>query len=146
MMSDTDYETALQKLVDFFAGMTPSDVARMGDFYVDDAFFKDPFNEVRDLPSIQRIFDRMFEDVEAPHFQVTGTVRQLDQAFITWNMRFTLKRMGKPFCIRGCSHVRMHEDGRVGFHRDYWDAAEELYEKLPLIGVVMRALRRRNSA
>jgi len=28
-------------------------------------------------------------------------------------------------------------------HRDYWDAAGELYAKLPLIGAVMRWLRRR---
>jgi len=28
-------------------------------------------------------------------------------------------------------------------HRDYWDAAEELYEKLPGIGAFMRFLKRR---
>lgn len=27
-------------------------------------------------------------------------------------------------------------------HRDYWDAAEELYEKLPVLGDLMRWLRR----
>ena len=26
-------------------------------------------------------------------------------------------------------------------HRDYWDAAEELYEKLPLLGALMRWLK-----
>jgi len=29
------------------------------------------------------------------------------------------------------------------FHRDYWDAAEELYEKLPVIGALMRWLKKR---
>jgi hypothetical protein len=28
-------------------------------------------------------------------------------------------------------------------HRDYWDAAEELYETLPLLGTLLRALRSR---
>jgi len=28
----------------------------------------------------------------------------------------------------------------VFYHRDYWDAAEELYEKLPLIGSIFRFL------
>jgi hypothetical protein len=41
--------------------------------------------------------------------------------------------------------VRFAADGRVGWHRDYWDAAEELYEKLPLIGSLMRLLRRRGA-
>jgi steroid Delta-isomerase len=31
----------------------------------------------------------------------------------------------------------------VVFHRDYWDAAEELYEKLPVIGALMRWLKKR---
>ena len=31
-------------------------------------------------------------------------------------------------------------------HRDYWDAAEELYEKLPVLGALMRLLRRKLAA
>ena len=34
-------------------------------------------------------------------------------------------------------------DGRIALHRDYWDAAEELYEKLPVLGVLMRWLKSR---
>ncbi|MGO1254794.1 MAG: nuclear transport factor 2 family protein, partial [Alcaligenes aquatilis] len=30
--------------------------------------------------------------------------------------------------------------------RDYWDAAEELYAKLPLLGLLMRWLRRKVSS
>jgi steroid delta-isomerase len=30
--------------------------------------------------------------------------------------------------------------GKVVWHRDYWDAAEELYAKLPAIGWLMRFL------
>ena len=32
-------------------------------------------------------------------------------------------------------------EGRVTSHRDYWDAAEELYMTLPVIGWLMRRLR-----
>lgn len=45
-------------------------------------------------------------------------------------------------CIRGATHIRFAADGRVEFHRDYWDAAEELYEKLPVLGTLMRGLKR----
>ncbi|MFM2059344.1 MAG: hypothetical protein RLY71_3729, partial [Pseudomonadota bacterium] len=48
-------------------------------------------------------------------------------------------------CIRGCTHFQFGADGRVTLHRDYWDAAEELYAKLPLLGGLMRLLRRRAS-
>jgi hypothetical protein len=45
--------------------------------------------------------------------------------------------------IHGASHVRLDECGKIRYHRDYWDAADELYAKLPLIEPVMRLLKRR---
>lgn len=47
-----------------------------------------------------------------------------------------------PQVIRGVSHLRFGEDGKVIYHRDYWDTGEELYAKLPLIGGAVRFLRR----
>jgi len=43
----------------------------------------------------------------------------------------------------GSSHLRFNSDGLVEYHRDYWDASEELYEKLPVIGFVLKALKKR---
>ena len=45
--------------------------------------------------------------------------------------------------VRGASHLVLNEQGLVTLHRDYWDAAEELYEKLPVVGALMRWLKRR---
>jgi steroid Delta-isomerase len=45
--------------------------------------------------------------------------------------------------VRGTSHLRFAADGLVCYHRAYWDAAEELYEKLPVVRSVMRWLKRR---
>ena len=45
--------------------------------------------------------------------------------------------------VRGASHLVLNEQGLVTLHRDYWDAAEELYEKLPVGGGLMRWLKRR---
>ena len=39
--------------------------------------------------------------------------------------------------------LKLTADGLVDFHRDYWDAAEEWHEKLPLLGGLMRWLRKR---
>jgi len=81
--------------------------------------------------------------VDSPRFIVTNHVLQGDQAFLTWDFLFRMKRFATDEqCIRGATHVRFAADGRVNFHRDYWDAAEELYEKLPLLGSLMRGLKR----
>lgn len=140
-------QQAVHRLVQFFESMSVADAQRMGQFYAPDAWFKDPFNEVRGVADITRIFVHMFEQVDAPRFVVTETLVQGHSVMLTWDFTFSFKpplRAG-PQCIRGCSHLRLNASGLVVSHRDYWDAAEELYEKLPLLGRFMRWLRQRAS-
>ena len=133
----------LEKAVVFFESLSLQSTAALADIYTDDAYFKDPFNEVRGLAEITRIFAHMFAQVDAPRFVVTTSVAQGEDAFLTWDFLFRMKRFSTaPQCIRGASHLRFSADGRVSFHRDYWDAAEELYEKLPVLGTLMRGLKR----
>jgi ketosteroid isomerase-like protein len=146
-MSDTP-EVALQRVVHFFEHLQPSDVARMADIYTGDAQFKDPFNDVQGIPAIAHIFDHMFDTLHAPRFVITHQVLQGTHAFVTWNFLFAMPRMnnGAIQTIRGATHFMLRQDAgiwRVAVHRDYWDAAEELYEKLPLIGSLMRWLKKR---
>lgn len=135
---------ALARLRQFFESISEHSVRELGTFYAEDAYFKDPFNEVRGVPAIERIFTHMFTQVDAPRFIVHDVVAQDAQAFITWDFRFRMKRLNPAEqTIRGASHLRFDEAGKVVFHRDYWDAAEELYEKLPVLGGLMRVLKRR---
>ncbi len=144
-MSHTATDPRIQRIVDFFELLTPQAVAQMGDLYTADAYFKDPFNEVRGLHEVQQIFRHMYVALDEPHFVVTNTVTQGDQCFIVWDFRFRFKRFDTETLqtVRGCSHLQLASDGHIAFHRDYWDAAEELYEKLPLVGALMRWLKKR---
>jgi ketosteroid isomerase-like protein len=127
----------------YFESISPESVQRIGDIYAADAFFKDPFNEVRGVAAIRRIFEHMFMQVEAPRFVVREVVAQGDDAFMTWDFLFRTRRLRGEQVVRGASHLKFGPDGRVRYHRDYWDAAEELYEKLPILGGLMRLLRKR---
>ena len=134
----------VQRVIDFFEGLQAGDVQRMATLYVDDAFFKDPFNEVRSRDGIERIFAHMFTALDGPRFEIRDVVLQGDQCFLTWDFRFRMKRFARDEqLIRGASQIRFASDGRIALHRDWWDAAEELYEKLPLVGTLMRWLKRR---
>jgi steroid delta-isomerase len=123
-------------------------VARFPEFYADDAFFKDPFNEVRGVAAIQRVFAHLFRQVEEPRFVVRERVVADNGAMLVWAMHFRLglSGRGQAQVIHGASHLRFDAAGKVVWHRDYWDAAEELYAKLPAIGWLMRFLQRKLAA
>ena len=135
----------VDELVTYFETLTPAAVANMAEFYTEDAYFRDPFNEVTGLANIRPIFDHMFEAMHEPRFVILERVIQGDNVVLTWDFTFRIKRF-KPEvtqCIHGLSLLKLAADGRVRWHRDYWDAAGELYEKLPLVGALMRWLKRK---
>ncbi len=138
-------EETVTRVIAFFENLSPADVATIGQFYAPRARFKDPFNEVVGVSAIQGIFAHMFEALEQPRFVVTARVVQGQQCFLTWDFLFAFKdfHKGVTQTVRGASHLVLDEQGLVTLHRDYWDAAEELYEKLPLVGALMRWLKKR---
>ncbi|OYU42650.1 MAG: isomerase [Burkholderiales bacterium PBB4] len=135
----------VDRLVAYFENLSPQHVSQLGALYAPQARFVDPFNEVVGLQAIEGIFSHMFEALEAPRFVVTTRIVQGSQCFLTWEFRFQFKRFHKNQnqTILGGSHLVFGTDGRVTLHRDYWDAAAELYEKLPVVGGLMRWLKKR---
>ena len=137
-------DPAVQRIVAFFEGLSPADLPRMAAIYTDDAQFKDPFNQVAGVAAIQHIFEHMFVSLDGPRFVIRDAIVQGNQCFLSWDFIFRMRRFSREEqVVRGGSHLRLAADGRISEHRDYWDVAEELYEKLPVLGALMRWLKRR---
>jgi limonene-1,2-epoxide hydrolase len=140
-------DPAVARLIDFFEQMQPADLARLEAVYTAEAHFKDPFNDVRGPAAIRAIFEHMYATLEAPRFVIHDVLVQDTQCFLNWDFVFRVRSWPRQeLTIRGASHLKLAADGRIAEHRDYWDAAEELYEKLPGVGLLMRWLRRRMAA
>ena len=128
------------KIMNWYSTLTPDSLSDIEQFYADDARFKDPFNEVHGTKAIKAIFEHMFATTGAPRFVFIDVVEQGSQSFLTWTFYFQLS--GKSYQVTGGSHLRYDAEGKIVDHRDYWDPAEELWQKMPLIGGFIRFLRR----
>lgn len=130
----------------FYQTLTPASLSELGRVYCEDARFKDPFHEVQGVPAIRAIFEHMYRRLGKPHFAVHDQLGDAQQGFVTWDFFYCFPGETHERCIHGSTHLRFAPDGRVCEHRDYWDAAQELYEQLPVLGGLMRWLRRRVAA
>lgn len=130
-------------LVAYFETLTPQSVAELPRYYAADCRFRDPFNDVRGLPALAAIFQHMFEKLDAPRFIVRERVVDAPRVLLTWDFEFRFRGWRPQLMqhIHGSSLITFDGAGLVAVHRDYWDAAEELYEKLPLIGTLLRLLK-----
>ena len=134
----------LARLVACYERVAPQTLDELVALYAADASFKDPFNDVRGRQAIRAIFEHMFRQVHAPRFVFHLALAQGDAALLTWTMHYRRSaRATQESAIRGSTELRFDADGLVARHRDYWDAAEELYEGVPLLGAVLRAIKRR---
>jgi len=133
---------AVAELISVFETLTPDTLDRLTQRYAPQARFVDPFNEVVGRAAIRQVFAHMFDTLEAPRFEVREALASPEQAMLIWAFHFTPSRW-HPGRIHGSSHLRFDAQGQIVLHRDYWDAAAELYTHLPGIGAVLRALQRR---
>jgi hypothetical protein len=133
----------LDRIVRSFENLSQENVGTLADLYSANAYFKDPFNEVTGQAAIIAIFEHMFRQADDPRFLIIRSIQQEKDAFIVWNFNFRVKGNPNQHCIHGASHLRFGNDQKVEYHRDYWDPAEELYEKIPVLGSLMRFLKRR---
>jgi len=134
---------AMPRMVGFFEHFKEHDLPELARIYAREARFKDPFNEVNGLLAIEAIYRHMFQTLDLPHFVVKERLAQGQQAFLTWDFRFRFKGQSGWQTIHGATRWQFDAQGLITDHRDYWDAAEELYEKLPMLGVLMRWVKRR---
>ena len=139
------HQDAVARFARYFEQLQPADIARLDQYYAAAARFKDPFNDVRGVPAIAQIFRHMFDSLDQPRFVITQQLLQGSDAFLSWDFTFRFKSFQRDQLqrIEGATHLKLDDDGRGTLHRDYWDAAEELYEKLPLVGTLMRWLKAR---
>lgn len=140
----TDADPRTARVAAFFETLSPASLVTLSTVYAEQARFKDPFNDVTGLNGIHRVFAHMFDTVKNPRFVVHHTMTEGEHAWLTWD--FLIDRPEGALTVHGATQLTFAPDGRVSLHRDYWDTAEELYAKLPIIGALVQWLTRKLSA
>ena len=120
----------------FFETLTQAGLADLDRFVVPEVRFVDPFNDVTGVEGMRRVLGRMFVDLPDARFRVSD-VAVGQAAYLRWSFA------GGRWAIEGMSEVHFAGDGRARLHVDHWDAAGQLYARIPVLGWVLRAVRRR---
>lgn len=126
--------------------LTPERLPELSGHLAPQARFKDPFNDVVGREAVIRVFSKMFEDVTDIDFSARDLACSGSVCFFAWTLRCRLRRNGKPLAFEGATELHLDDEGRIAAHIDHWDAAGQLYAKLPLLGPLLNRLRRRLSA
>lgn len=134
----------LEDYIEYFNNFSMQTVEDLRELVTEDVYFKDPFNELNSVEGMIHAMKDVFETADDVSFEVLDCVSEGDRAYLKWDFKFKPKKLKAedPWNVVGLSEVRFR-DGKVCSHVDYWDAGSGFYEKLPVLGVGIRFVKKR---
>lgn len=131
-----------EKITYFFENLTQNTALdHFREIYDEQVEFKDPFNEVKSIESVYEVFAHMYRNLDNPRFVIKEYIANGNIGYVKWEFIFSFKNEKTPNAFEGVSRLVMNEEGKVIQHVDFWDAAEHMYEKMPLIGWFIRKIK-----
>ena len=132
-------EEAVQRFKDYYSVFSAEKIrTRTQDVYAQGAYFQDGFRQVRGNVNIEAYFLSTTGAFQECTFDIVDVAHHEGNYYFRWTMNLTLKRDPEnPLVQPGMSHIRFDTEGRVVFHKDYWETAA-LYERLPVLGSIIR--------
>lgn len=131
------------QLFNQYPHVAPEELSEM---YTKNAVFEDPITRIEGLDNISRYFAKLYQGVISCEFDYHDVIVSNGQAAISWIMtlRHRSFKRGNPVKVIGCSIIRY--DGKVYYHRDYFDMAEMVYANIPVLGWFIRTISKRMHA
>lgn len=125
----------------FLENLTPENLKDITLHVSQDVHFKDPFNDVYGVDEMHAVLDDMFENISDIKFAIEDQLDKDNVTIIVWTLSGILFK--KPWSVPGTSRLTFNGDGFLTEHIDFWDSGAGLYEHIPFIGWLPRALRRK---
>ena len=104
-----------------------------------DVYFRDPFNDIHGLQDLHRLLLHTREQVSSPRFDTLDSAWSGNTVYIKWRMTGRVRFIG-DWLVEGVSEVEFSKNAKVLSHIDHWDAATQFYNRLPVIGWLLRRL------
>ncbi len=134
---------ALSQFIDLYRrDLAGVDMSIIADVYSNDIEFVDPAHNIHGINALINYFNGMMADLSFCQFDIREIHELEGSATLCWAMTIAHPKLkgGKKITVDGMTLVRF--DKKIDFHRDYFDLGAMLYEHIPLLGGMVRYLKR----
>lgn len=114
---------------------------RLPEIYAERVVFIDPVCRIEGLAALRRYFSSLYRRLAYRRFELVSQQQQGNEAWLGWIMICAHPWLAKPVRIEGATRLQFDPWGKVSLQHDYYDLGAMLYEPLPLLGRLIRAIR-----
>lgn len=136
--------TSLETFLMVYRKLNAQNVHLLEQIYSADISFIDPAHKIEGLVALKRYFSELYQNVSSVSFSFTHHQQRENEAYIQWRMTLRHPRLNsnREIIVPGASYLNFNEMDKVCYHRDYFDLGTMLYEQLPLLGRIIKRIKR----
>lgn len=136
----------IRRLKDFYAEFSVDTLSGLDAVYTQDVEFRDPVHILHGCLALKSYLRRMGGNLLQYRMRYLEEQINVDNAWFCWELDFAHRHLkgGQVITVRGMTRVRF--TSRIYSHEDCYDMGALLYEQIPLLGGVVRMLKRRLGA
>lgn len=137
----------IEKFTSFYRDLGSMNLADLDTIYRDDVVFVDPIAKHEGISSVHAYFERLLDnaedcrfDIAQPHFSTT----QGQSCILEWTMSYRTSSLNKGdnILVDGVTLLKF-EGEKICYHRDYYDLGQMVYEQIPILGRLVKAVKKR---
>lgn len=135
----------MEKFLTTYNILTSKNLHLLKEIYRSDIRFVDPAHEINGLDDLAEYFSVLYENLSSIDFAFHDIVKNDSSAYLQWEMTFSHKKLsgGRPVVVNGTTFLQFDYDQMVYYHRDFFDLGVMLYERLPLLGRLVKIIKGR---
>ncbi|MFK7862659.1 MAG: nuclear transport factor 2 family protein [Pseudohongiellaceae bacterium] len=140
----TSAQYLADSVVQAYLSLTSGDHSLIKPLYTDDVYFEDPSHGIQGKASLMKYFANISRNMDQCTFKFHRTLTTDTEVFLTWTMIFSHQRLagGETIRVEGSSFLKTR-NGKIYYHRNYFDMGSMVYENLPIVGRIIKKIRLR---
>ncbi|MBN4081570.1 nuclear transport factor 2 family protein [bacterium AH-315-C07] len=131
----------ITKFKEYFTELNLDDISVLNEIYSDKILFVDPIHEINGIENLKAYFNKLNKNLIQGSFLFTDESIIDNKAYLSWELKLNLKKPNKSVKASGISILTFEE--KIIKHRDYFDAGELFYENVPVLGGIIRFLKKK---
>lgn len=146
---------AIKKFESFYVDLESMKVEELADIYSNDVVFIDPIAAHSGIMSVKAYFTKLLRNAKNCDFAIQSidkiSPRDKEESnatailaySVTWKMTYATSGInkGKPIHVDGITQLKI-KNNKIIFHRDYYDLGQMVYENIPLLGRIIKRIKR----
>lgn len=128
----------------FYSDLSINGLTTLGELYSKEVVFIDPVGTHVGLASLIQYFTQLLTNCSECRCVIKSQLFGTNSGSIEWSMSFVHPRInkGEVVQVNGMSLLKI-QDNKIIYQRDFYDLAAMIYEHLPIIGAIIKQIRKR---